>query len=90
MEYKHYIDKREIKCCCNSLQCRQGGISFEQSNSEEFYLHFHYLDIEFKEILSKRRSMILNEEKITELITALKLINKQIKTKKNDKSKTRI
>ncbi|MDO8609692.1 MAG: hypothetical protein Q7R95_04035 [bacterium] len=68
------IDSREIKCCCESQNCIESGISFEGT-----MLNFHFLDYISKPLGGKilhqaTKSMKLNKETAQLLVNELKKI----------------
>lgn len=68
------IDERIIKCCCDSDDCIESGISFDGN-----LLRFHFLEyIDLKDgrkiLNQKTRSMHLNKQTAKELINELKNI----------------
>ena len=70
MEYNG-IDERIIKCCNNTENSIQPGISFDEENGM-LLLRFHYLEKQFGRFIDqKTKIMYMNRQSIEELIEIL-------------------
>lgn len=70
------IDEREIKCCSNSENTIESGISFEQLDNGQNVLRFHFLElIQGKVLDQKTKSMYLDKKNTEELIKSLSELN---------------
>ena len=67
------IDSRDIKCCCNNINCIEGGISIEED-----WLFFHFMDSigtgDKRIFCQTSKAMVLNRATRDELVNRLKSI----------------
>lgn len=77
METKYNgIDERQIKCCDNSDNTIEAGISFEQLENGTNVLRFHFLELIGGKVLDQRtKTMYLDKKNTAELIKSLNELN---------------